>query len=218
MTAIDVNSGKYVGTDDQDEVILKTNLEACRVISRQLRLRDLGGLIVIDFIDMTNREHQQQVLRELKSCLRRDNAKYAMTGFSDFGLVEMTRKRVRMSLSHAIFRTCPYCEGAGRILGESQTWKMIKYALIEELTREAGAQGVKLQVHAQMREYMEKEVAEELEAIARRFGVAIEIIGCPDFHHEQFSVVRQVKSGVDGREPSRTRGAPGGRKKVQKTA
>ncbi len=194
LTAIDVNSGKYVGKDDQDEVILKTNLEACQAISRQLRLRDLGGLVVMDFIDMTNREHQQQVLRELRSCLKRDNAKYAMTSFSEFGLVEMTRKRVRMSLAHSIYRQCPYCEGTGKILGEAQTWKLIKYGLLDELNKGETVESVEVAVHSQIKSYLEKEVLGDIKSIANRYKIRLNFVGRPDYHHEQFTIVKQVNS------------------------
>lgn len=198
LTAVDVNSGKYVGSEDQDQVILHTNLAACEVISRQLRLRDLGGLVVIDFIDMTNRDHQSQVLRQFKNCLRRDDAKYAMTGFSDFGLVEMTRKRVRMSLARAIYRQCPYCEGAGRILGEAQIWKRIKYAIIEELAKHPGTDSAQILVHSQIRSYLQKEVLDDIRKISGEYSIALEFLARPDFHHEQFEIVRPVKSGSNG--------------------
>lgn len=207
LTAIDVNSGKYVGSEDQDQVILHTNLAACEVISRQLRLRDLGGLVVIDFIDMTNRDHQSQVLRQFKSCLRRDDAKYAMTGFSDFGLVEMTRKRVRMSLARAIYRQCPYCEGAGRILGEAQIWKRIKYAVIDELEKHPDTETAQILVHSQIRSYLQKEVLDDIRSISGRFKVGLEFVARPDFHHEQFEIIKLTKSMTNGSEeaPSRKR-------------
>lgn len=197
LTAIDVNSGKFVGSDDQDSVILRTNLEACRAISRQLRLRDLGGLIVVDFIDMTNRDHQGQVLREFRNCLKRDNAKYAMTGFSEFGLVEMTRKRVRMSLAHAIYTPCPYCEGTAKILGEAQTWKLIKYAILEELSKEGKAEAVDVTVHSNIRTYIERDAIEDLKTIANRHRVRINIMSRPDFHHEQYTIVKRIESEVE---------------------
>lgn len=207
LTAIDVNSGKYVGDEDQESVILKTNLEACRAITRQLRLRDLGGLIVMDFIDMTNREHQAQVLRELRNYLKKDNAKYAMTGFSEFGLIEMTRKRVRMSLAHVMNRACPYCEGTGKILNEAQTWKLIKYALLEELRNNEPAESVDIVVNSQIRTYLEKEVFNDVKAIANKFKVRLHFVGKPDYHHEQFSIIKRVKSVVCS-EPADCMAAP----------
>lgn len=205
LTAIDVNSGKYVGKEDQEEVILKTNLEACRGISRQLRLRDLGGLVVIDFIDMKSRENQQAVLRELRNCLRQDNAKYSMTDISEFGLVELTRKRVRKSLSHAIYRPCPYCQGTGKILEEAETWKLIKYSLLEELNKGDNVESVEIVVHSQMRTYLEKEVIEDIKGIVRRHKIKLNFVGRPDFHHEQFSLIKQVGPAIKPEAPKETR-------------
>jgi ribonuclease G len=120
-----------------------------------------------------------------------------MTGFSDFGLVEMTRKRVRMSLTHAIFRTCPYCEGVGKILGEAQIWKTLKYALLKELSQGEKGGGVEIAVHSHIRSYLEREVIAELSAIAARFGIQLKIVGKAEFHHEQFEIVRSINSSND---------------------
>lgn len=205
LTAIDVNSGKYVGSEDQQSVILKTNLEACDAVSRQLRLRDLGGLVVIDFIDMTNRDHQQQVLREFKSRLRRDNAKYSMTGFSEFGLVELTRKRVRMSLAHSVYRTCPYCEGSGKILGHAQIWKSLKYDLLDNLTTADEVESVEISVHPEVRDYLAKDVVAEIKSIAHRFNVKLNFVGKADYHQEQFSIVKTMKSGSQDKKEKQVR-------------
>lgn len=200
LTAIDVNSGKYVGSEDQHQVILKTNLEACRVVSRQLRLRDIGGLIVVDFIDMTNRDHQAQVLREFRSCLKRDNAKYAMTGLSEFGLVEMTRKRVRRSLVHSVYQLCPYCEGAGKILGKAQIWKRIKYDLIDQLNKDETMEAAEIAVHSSIRTYLESEVLDDIKIIARRHNVRLNFVGRQDYHLEQYTITKQAISTVQEEE------------------
>ncbi len=216
MAAIDVNSGKYVGTGDQNEVILKTNLEACEMVSRQLRLRDLGGLVVIDFIDMTNRSHQQQVLREFRSCLKRDNTKFSMTGFSEFGLVEMTRKRVRKSLSHSIFRMCPYCEGAGRVLTHAQIWKKIKYSLVDQLLQDPNIARIEIAVNSIIRTYLAKEVLGDIQAIAAQFEVKLDFTGNLDFHLEQFEVLNTDRSIVQAHnsKPGRRR-APAMKKDLE---
>lgn len=205
LTAIDVNSGKYVGSEDQDQVILKTNMAACETVSRQLKLRDLGGLIVIDFIDMTNRDHQKQVMRELERCLNRDEAKYALSGFSDFGLVEMTRKRVRMSLAKSIYSECPYCEGAGRILNESQTWKQIKYELLRKLEADSDIEAAEVLVHSQIRSYLEEEAVSDIRGIAGQYSVALKFVSRPDYHHEQFDIITSVKSTKETKKKAPTR-------------
>jgi ribonuclease G len=196
MTAIDINSGKFVGDEDQESVILKTNLEAARAIARQLRLRDLGGLIVIDFIDMGSRDHELQVLREFKRVLRSDRAKFSISDFSNFGLVEMTRKRVRKSLVHSLYRPCPYCGGSARILNESQMWKQLKYDLIAELEQTPDVERVEIMVHSQFKTYLQDNVLDALAAIAGRYGVGLNIIGCPEMHHEAIKFVKYLKSGA----------------------
>jgi ribonuclease G len=115
LVAIDVNTGKFVGRGDLEETLLRTNLEAVREIARQVRLRDLGGLIVVDFIDMQRSESRAEVARELEERLGRDRARLRMLPMSEFGLVEITRQRSRPSLDRQLLRSCPACDGAGRV-------------------------------------------------------------------------------------------------------
>jgi ribonuclease G len=115
MTTIDVNTGAYVGHRTLEETIYKTNLEAAQTIARQLRLRNLGGIIIIDFIDMTEAEHREQVLKTLERALERDHARTSVTGMSQLGLVEMTRKRTRESLGHVMCEPCNVCAGRGAL-------------------------------------------------------------------------------------------------------
>ena len=133
MTTIDVNTGSYVNGRNFDDTIFKTNLEAAHAIARQLRLRNLGGIIILDFIDMENAEHKQAVLAELNKALSRDRTKISVSGFSSLGLVEMTRKRTRESLAHVLCETCPACEGKGQV----KTARTICYEILRELLREA---------------------------------------------------------------------------------
>ena len=133
MTTIDVNTGGFVGARNFDDTIFKTNLEAAQTIARQLRLRNLGGIIIIDFIDMENVEHRNQVLDELKKALVRDHTKMSVNGFTGLGLVEMTRKRTRESLTHLLCEPCPTCEGRGEV----KTARTMCYEILRELLREA---------------------------------------------------------------------------------
>src|SRR5205823_8315191 len=133
MTTIDVNTGGYVGGRNFDDTIFKTNLEAAHAIARQLRLRNLGGIIILDFIDMGNTEHCNAVLTELKKTLSRDRTKVSVSGFSALGLVEMTRKRTRESLAHILCEPCPACSGKGQV----KTSRTICYEILRELLREA---------------------------------------------------------------------------------
>jgi ribonuclease G len=113
LTAIDVNTGKYVGKMSSEETILKTNLEAVREIVRQLRLRNIGGIIVIDFIDMAKAANREKVYNALKAALKEDKARTNILKISELGIVEMTRKRVRESIAQSLCEPCPYCEGNG---------------------------------------------------------------------------------------------------------
>ncbi|CAG0989091.1 Ribonuclease G [Burkholderiales bacterium] len=133
MTTIDVNTGAFVGGRNFDDTIFKTNLEAAQVIARQLRLRNLGGIIIIDFIDMENAEHRQSVLDEFKKALEKDRTRLTVNGFTALGLVEMTRKRTRESLAHVLCEPCPVCHGRG----ELKTPQTVCYEILREILREA---------------------------------------------------------------------------------
>ncbi|HWT71870.1 MAG TPA: ribonuclease G [Oxalicibacterium sp.] len=133
MTTIDVNTGSFVNGRNFDDTIFKTNLEASHAIARQLRLRNLGGIIILDFIDMENPEHRAAVLSELQRALSRDRTKISVSGFSALGLVEMTRKRTRESLAHILCEPCPACGGKGQV----KTARTVCYEILRELTREA---------------------------------------------------------------------------------
>ena len=133
MTTIDVNTGSYVTGRNFDDTIFKTNLEAAHAIVRQLRLRNLGGIIILDFIDMENAEHQAAVLSELQKALARDRTKTTISDFSALGLVELTRKRTRESLANILCEPCPACQGKGIV----KTPRTIAYDILRELLREA---------------------------------------------------------------------------------
>jgi len=133
LTTVDVNTGGFVGARNFDDTIFKTNLEAAQAIARQLRLRNLGGIIVVDFIDMEREEHRQAVLAEMRKQLSRDRVKTMCGGFSQLGLVEMTRKRTRESLAHMLCEPCPLCEGKGMV----KTPRSVAYDIFREILREA---------------------------------------------------------------------------------
>ena len=135
LTTIDVNTGAYVGGRSFDDTIFKTNLEAAQAIARQLRLRNLGGIIVVDFIDMQSEEHRAAVLEELKRALGRDRTRMTVNGFTALGLVEMTRKRTRESLAHVLCEPCPTCGGRGEV----KTAHTVCYEILREVLRESRA-------------------------------------------------------------------------------
>jgi len=133
MTTIDVNTGGYVGHSNLEETIYRTNLEAAVAITRQLRLRNLGGIIIIDFIDMEEEEHRESVLKLLEESMARDHARHQITPLSPLGLVEMTRKRTRESLQHILCEDCPSCEGRGFIM----TAETVCFEVFREIIRQA---------------------------------------------------------------------------------
>lgn len=133
LTTVDVNTGGFVGARNFDDTIFKTNLEAAQAIARQLRLRNLGGIVIADFIDMTREDHRSQVLAEFRKQLARDRVKTMAGDFSQLGLVEMTRKRTRESLAHMLCEPCPACAGKGIV----KTARSVAYDILREILREA---------------------------------------------------------------------------------
>jgi ribonuclease G len=133
LTTVDVNTGGFTGGRNFDDTIFKTNLEAAQVIARQLRLRNLGGIIICDFIDMDNQEHRAAVLEEFKKALAKDHTRISVNDFSPLGLIEMTRKRTRESLAHVLCEPCPTCQGRG----ELKTAQTVCYEILREIVREA---------------------------------------------------------------------------------
>lgn len=133
LTTMDVNTGGFIGVRNFDDTVFKTNLEAAQVIARQLRMRNLGGIIIIDFIDMESEDHRNAVLAELNKALSKDRTRITVNGFSALGLVEMTRKRTRESLAQVLCETCPTCQGRGEV----RTAQTICYEILRELLRES---------------------------------------------------------------------------------
>jgi len=133
MTTVDVNTGSYLGRGNQEQTIFKTNMEAAQATARQLRLRNLGGIIIIDFIDMQDEEHKTAVLSVLEKSMNKDNTKYTISSVSELGLVEMTRKRTRESLERVMCESCPTCSGAGMV----RTAETTCYEIFREIMRDA---------------------------------------------------------------------------------
>ncbi|HLS52033.1 MAG TPA: ribonuclease E/G, partial [Burkholderiaceae bacterium] len=133
LTSIDVNTGGFVGGRNFDDTIFKTNLEAAVTLARQLRLRNLGGIIILDFIDMDDPDHRQSVLAELKKALAKDRTRTTVSEFSSLGLVELTRKRTRDSLAHQLCEECPTCQSRGLV----RTARTLCYEILREILRES---------------------------------------------------------------------------------
>ena len=153
MVVVDVNSGRFVGKKNHEENSLKINLEACKEVARQLRLRDLSGLVVIDFIDMKNESNRKKIYYELRKELKKDRAKVAVSPISDFGLLEMTRQRIRLSLLDSMSDECPTCKGAGRIMSRETLITRIDHWLRRYKTKNRRLK-LKLELHPEIADFM----------------------------------------------------------------
>lgn len=195
LTAIDVNTGKFIGKDDQEKMILKTNMEAARAIARELRLRDIGGLIVIDFIDMRDYRNKEQLLNEFRSFLKKDRSKTSVSAISEFGLVEMTRKRVRRSLRKTIFMDCPYCQGSGAVLNEQQIWLHIKNDIVQIVEDNKPPPSLNIICNPRIRAYLDQNCREDIEAFKKRYEIDIRISMSDVFHVENYAIERMARNG-----------------------
>jgi ribonuclease G len=189
LTAIDVNTGRFVGKTDHHETALKTNLEAARVIVEQLRLRNIGGLIVLDFIDMERAEDRKAVLAALTDALRSDKAKANIVGFSELGLVEMTRQRTRESLNQRLCEPCPMCAGRGTV----KAIATIGYELLRRIRREATMNGplreLSANVHPDVASFLADHEPAALRELERELGIQITLRPAPTLQRDQFEVV-----------------------------
>ena len=188
MTTIDVNTGAFVGHRNLEETIFKTNLEAATAIARQLRLRNLGGIIILDFIDMDNAEHRNAVLAELKRTLSRDRTKVSVSNFSPLGLVEMTRKRTRESLAHILCEPCPACAGKGQV----KTSRTICYEILRELLREAkqfNPREFRILASQEVVDLFLEEESQHLAMLGDFIGKKISLQVENAYHQEQYDVI-----------------------------
>jgi ribonuclease G len=193
MTTIDVNTGGFVGTRNFDDTVFKTNLEAAQSIARQLRLRNLGGIIVVDFIDMISAEHRDAVLAEFRKALARDRTRMTVSGFTQLGLVEMTRKRTRESLAHILCEPCPTCGGRGEV----KTARTVCYAILRDILREARQFGDSADTLREFRILASQPVVDLfLEEEAQSLTMLSDFIGKPIamqvegvYHQEQYDIV-----------------------------
>ena len=188
LVAIDINTGKYVGKSNRlEDTIVKTNTEAVKEIVRQIRLRDLGGIIVVDFIDMDERKNRQKVMQALEEAMQADRAPYKILQFNDFGLVAITRKRVKQSLERTLCAPCPYCEGAGYV---KSVQTIIGEILVEaqKIAKAIEGKDVMLRVHTDVAKVLkasDNHHLEELEEILKR---PVLVKGDPALHHEKFDL------------------------------
>jgi ribonuclease G len=188
LTAIDVNTGRYVGKRDLEETVLKTNLEAVREVVHQLRFRNIGGLIIVDLIDMESGENREKVYRAFQEALRQDKAKTNILKISELGLVEMTRKRTRENLVQQLCEPCSYCEGRGYVLSrESVTHKILR-EIRKDLPR-FGGRRIAIAVAPRVAEMLLGAEREALAELGAELGREVEVRAVPGVHQEQFEVI-----------------------------
>ncbi|MCR5865359.1 MAG: ribonuclease G [Aquincola tertiaricarbonis] len=188
LTTVDVNTGGYVGARNFDDTIFKTNLEAAGAIARQLRLRNLGGIVIVDFIDMAREEHQAAVLAEFRKQLARDRTKTTVSGFTQLGLVEMTRKRTRESLAHMLCEPCPTCAGRGQV----KTPRSVCYDILREILREArqfDPKEFRVVASAAVVEMLLDEESQHLAGLSDFIGKPISLSAEPTSNPEQYDIV-----------------------------
>jgi ribonuclease G len=188
LVAIDVNTGRFVGQNNLEETVLQTNLEAVQEIVRQIRLRDLGGIIVIDLIDMVEAVNREQVFASLESEIKKDRAKTKVLNISEFGLVEVTRKRSRANLERLLTQPCPYCSGRGRIQSVATICLNLRKGLLQ-LRDRTGSSELLLRVHPEIARALQQEERAIFDELERTLGVHILLQSAPELHHERFDVV-----------------------------
>ncbi len=188
LTTIDVNTGGYVGARNFDDTIFKTNLEAAQSIARQLRLRNLGGIIIVDFIDMVRPDHRDAVLAEFRKQLARDRVKTMAGSFSQLGLVEMTRKRTRESLAHLLCEPCPSCQGKGVV----KTTRTVAYDILREILREArqfNPREFRVLASPKVIEMLLDEESQHLAGLSEFIGKPVSLLSDATMAQEQYDVV-----------------------------
>ncbi|MGA1862505.1 Rne/Rng family ribonuclease [Deferribacter thermophilus] len=188
LTVIDVNTGKFVGKRNFEETVLKTNLEAAKEIAYQLRLRNIGGIIIVDFIDMEKDEHIEKVLQTLNQEFKKDRGKVTVVNISPLGLFEITRKRVKESITKALSENCPYCEGRGFIKSKVT----ICYDILREIRRIAPyyeKKKVFVEAHSDVVDYMLNNEKESLDEIELMYNITIEVKANSNFHTEYYEVI-----------------------------
>ena len=187
LTVIDVNTGKYVGGHNLEDTVLKTNIEAAREIAKQLRLRDIGGIVIIDFIDMHEHEHQQMVIEALRQALKKDRTKTTVVGMTGLGLIEMTRKKIRQELSTVMNLPCPYCDGTGKILSPESIARNVE----KEIGRYFGetiANAIQVEVHPTVGAILTGVDGENLSKLENAYDKKIIIKSSSEIRHEEMKI------------------------------
>jgi len=187
LTVVDVNTGRYIGRRNLADTILKTNLEAAEEIARQVRLRDIGGIIIIDFIDMSLEEHRRKVIDRLNASIKNDRTKTYVLGLTNLGLVEMTRKKVRQDLSEYLQQACPYCSGSGKVLTPLVVSTRIEGELKRQLQEEK-SEAVLVEMHHEVAAIIIGTGGGNLKKLEEELNRSIFIRGAEDIHIEKYRI------------------------------
>jgi ribonuclease G len=188
LVSIDVNTGRYTGKKDPEKTILKTNVDAAKEVARQLRLRDIGGIIVVDFIDMESRSNQDKVLQELRQHLSRDRARTRAFQVSELGLIQMTRQRVRPSLFQSLTEPCAHCGGSGRVFRAEIVVRRVERAVrrvaVQKIERE-----LTIRIHPQVALHILEDEPDLMRRLAKAHGIAIELRDDPLMRQDEFKLL-----------------------------
>ncbi len=187
LTVIDVNTGRFVGTKNLADTVFKINMEACQEISRQLRLRDIGGIIVVDFIDMENAEHREKLIQELEMQLKHDHTKTVVVGITGLGLLEMTRKKVRQSIDATMTRMCPYCGGKGTVLSEETVAGRVRREIRRTLAN-SHCEAMLVEVNPGVASHLIGPGGSNLKDLEKETGRSIFVRGSGSLHLEEMNV------------------------------
>jgi ribonuclease G len=188
LVSIDVNTGRYTGKKDPEKTILKTNMDAAKEIARQLRLRDIGGIVVCDFIDMETRANQERVLQELRQHLSRDRARTRAFQVSELGLIEMTRQRVRPSLFQSLTEPCPHCGGSGRVFRPETVVRRVERA-IRRIAVQRREKEVTIRVHPQVALYILEEEPDFMRRLEKNLALDVDLRDDPVMKQDEFRLL-----------------------------
>ncbi|HRX51576.1 MAG TPA: ribonuclease E/G, partial [Candidatus Krumholzibacteria bacterium] len=215
MVSVDVNTGRFTGKRNQEDTITETNLYAAKEVARQLRLRDIGGIIVVDFIDMESEANKKRVERELTTALKRDRARTKVFPISKLGLIEMSRQRVRPSLTSFLSDDCPYCKGTGKVLSLATLANRVERE-VHRVFHRTGEKVVQIRCNPMLAMHLLREKAEQIEELCEEHGMSIDILDDPALHRESFQVVslrtdRDLLREIDRQDGAAGDGRPRGR-------
>ena len=192
LVAIDVNTGRYVGKYNFEETVLKTNLEAVKEIAYQIRLRNLGGIIIIDFIDMERKSNQEKVFNALKESLRKDKAKTHVLPMSDMGLIQMTRKRIVQSLNRMLCEPCFYCDGEGALLSRQSICNNV-YREVIRLSQDVAGDRISLRVHPEIADLLLGEASNIINMLEKKLERQVIIYPMEGYHLEEYNIIEVYK-------------------------